>query len=124
MPFLIMIIGAILIVTALAGTNAQLAAELENDIPPFFKWGAALAAVAALGFIPGLRTPSRLLLALIVLVIVVKYYPQIFGSIKSFTSTPAQASTGNAGAAAYASSVAQAQAATQPITDIFAQFGQ
>ena len=69
MPFAILLIGAILVVTAFNNSFGTLASELESDIPPYFKWAAAIAAILGLGYIPGLRTPSRYLLGLVLLVI-------------------------------------------------------
>jgi hypothetical protein len=91
MAFVALLIGAILIVSAINNTHGQLAAELEKDVPGYFVWAAALCAVAALGFIPGLRTPSRWLLGLIVFVIVVKNWSQLLGAVQGFTKSGGQA---------------------------------
>jgi len=97
MPFAILIIGAILVVVAFNNTAGQLATELETDIPGYFKWAAAIAAILGLGYIPGLRVPSRWLLGLVLLVILLKNYSQIIAGFQSFlTTTPSTAAAGNA----------------------------
>jgi hypothetical protein len=90
MAFVALLIGAILIVSAINNTHGQLASELEKDVPGYFVWAAALCAVAALGFIPGLRTPSRWLLGLIVFVIVLKNWNKLLGAVQSFTKSGGQ----------------------------------
>jgi hypothetical protein len=98
MPFAALLIGAILIVVAFNNSYSSLVSELEADIPGFFKWAAAIAAILALGYIPGFRTPSRYLLGLVALVILLTNYQQIYAGITSFASSGGTASTG-AGAA-------------------------
>jgi uncharacterized membrane protein YfcA len=98
MPFVALIAGAILIVVAFNNSAPALVTQLETDIPGYFKWAAALAAVAALGYIPGLRVPSRWLLGLVMLVLLLTNYQQIFAGFQNFassgsTATPAAAST-------------------------------
>jgi hypothetical protein len=76
MPFALLIIGAVLIITAFRGTYADLGAQLKSDFTGsgvttgFLIWVAAIIAVGALGFAPVLRTPARMLLALIILAMV------------------------------------------------------
>lgn len=70
MPFLIVIVGLILIVSAIRGTTGDLATDLATDVSGgFLKWLAAVIAIGALGYVPGLKEPSRYLLALVALVI-------------------------------------------------------
>jgi hypothetical protein len=90
MPFVVLIVGAILIIAAFNNTYSKLAAELETDVPGFFKWAAAIAAIVALGYVPGLRVPTRWLLALVMLVLLLKNYSQIYAGFTSFAqSNPA-----------------------------------
>lgn len=81
MPFLLLAIGGVLALVAIRGTHAQLGAALEQDMPRFFIWGAALGLVGAVGFVPGMRRPSMWLLGLVVLVLVVSHYKQLFGGV-------------------------------------------
>lgn len=99
MPFAILIIGVLLIVVAFNNSFGQLATELEADIPGYFKWAAAIAAILALGYIPGFRTPSRYLLALVMLVILLANYAQIYAGLTSFASSGGAATGTGAGAA-------------------------
>lgn len=92
MPFAALLIGAILIIVAFNNSFGALATELETDIPGYFKWAAAIAAILALGYIPGFKTPSRYLLALVLMVIVLKNWPQIQSGFTSFASNPSTAS--------------------------------
>lgn len=96
MPIALLLIGAILIVVAFNNTMGQLAAELEADIPGFFVWAIAIAAILGLGYVPGLRTPSRWLLGLVVLVIILVNYKAILSGFTTFAATGAKAT--NAGA--------------------------
>ena len=98
MPFALILVGAILIVVAFQNTMGQLATELQADIPGFFIWAVAIAAILGLGYIPGLKTPSRWLLGLVVLVIVLTQYKAILSGFTDFASTGAQAT--NKGASA------------------------
>jgi hypothetical protein len=128
MPFALLLIGAVLIVVALNNTHAQLATQLESDVPGYFRWGAAIVALLALGYIPGLRSPSRWLLALVVVAIVVKTSvgTQLFAAIANFARsggavTPAAPASGSPGAPAAAASPFGGQ--TGSISDILGAVG-
>ena len=115
MPFIAIIIGAILIVAAFQGTQGTLATALEQDIPGFFKWAIAIAVILGLGYIPGLRTPTRWLLGLVVLVIVLKNYQNIFNGFKNFAGSGTQTAQQSAQSETTAEQAA-AQQATQAQT--------
>jgi hypothetical protein len=89
MPFLLILIGALLIVTAYRNTYGDLASDLETDLPGFAKWALALVAVAAMGWIPGMQKISRWLLALVIVVIVLRNYSQFFQNLPQLSSLPA-----------------------------------
>jgi hypothetical protein len=102
MAFVILLVGVILVVVAINNTHGQFASTLESDLPGFFKWAIAIAAVLGLGFIPGFQKPSRWLLALVLVVIVLKNYSTMFAGLTSFagqgatttdTGTPAATPT-------------------------------
>ena len=124
MPFVIVIVGVIIAIAAFNNTFSSLATELETDLPGYFVWGIAIAAVLALGFIPGFKTPSRWLIALVAVVIVLKGWSQIQAGFQQFASsggTPsgtapaaptAAYSAANAPAASSATSTATAAATT------------
>ncbi|MDE2104808.1 MAG: hypothetical protein KGL39_46655 [Patescibacteria group bacterium] len=70
MPILIVIVGLILIVSAIRGTTGDLATNLSADITGgFVKWLAAIIAIGALGYVPALKEPSRYLIALVAVVV-------------------------------------------------------
>lgn len=77
MPLAFIVIGALLVIVAIRGTHAQLGRLLVDDFTgtgagsghSFLIWIAAIAGVAALGWVPGMKVPARLLLALVILVL-------------------------------------------------------
>jgi type III secretory pathway component EscV len=90
LPFLAILIGAILIVVGFQGTQAQLATALETDIPKFFKWAVAVAAIMGLGYVPGLEKISRWLIGLVALVVVLKNYQAIIQGFQNFAGQSGQ----------------------------------
>ena len=72
MPFTFIIVGLYLIIAAAKGQSTALFAAVKNDLSPadgsrgFVTWAVAMLAVGALGYIPRLQTPARLLMALII----------------------------------------------------------
>ena len=90
MPFLALVAGIIIAAAAIEGTQGQLATALETDLPPYFKWAAAFLGVGALGYVPGLQSLSRWLMALVVTVLVVQNYNNIFSSFANLAKQPAQ----------------------------------
>jgi flagellar biosynthesis component FlhA len=112
MPFIAVLIGAILIVVGFQGTQSQLAQALETDIPGFFKWGIAVVVILGLGYVPGLTTISRWLLGLVVLVVVLKNYQQMIQGFQNFAQTGQQTAQ-QAGQSEQQSAQAAAAQATQ-----------
>lgn len=92
MPFLIIMIGAVLAMVAYNDTQDTLATDLEQDLPGFLKWFAAVVGICVLGFIPGLEKFSRMLLALVIVVIILKNYKQILASFEGISSAAPSAS--------------------------------
>lgn len=92
MAALILIIGLVLVVAAIRDTHGSLFAALGTDVPAFTVWAAAIFAIVAIGFVPGLKTVSRGLLALVLVVLVLNNYRQIIagfsGASKSFAAGP------------------------------------
>lgn len=110
MPFILLLIGAVIAIAAFNNSQGDLVTELEADVPPFIKWGLAVFAVGALGWIPGMSQISRWLLALVVMVLVLSNYQQIIagfqalggGAAAGSGSQAAQAAANPTPAAAYA----------------------
>jgi hypothetical protein len=97
MPFILLLIGAIIAVTAFNNSQGDLVTELEADVPPFLKWGLAVFVVGGLGWIPGMAIISRWLLALVVMVLVLTNYQAIIAGFTALSG--AGASTGGQAAA-------------------------
>jgi hypothetical protein len=108
MPFLALIIAAVLIVAAIRNTQGQLLTAIRQDVPAFAIWGAAIFGVAMVGFIPGLKPVSRGLLALLIVAIILANYRNVLNAFQgvaygaeeqALTGTP----TGSLGASGAAS---------------------
>jgi hypothetical protein len=115
MPFVLVIIGAILIIAAVRNTHGELATALEADIPGYAKWAAAFFGVGALGWIPGFQGISRMLLALVVVVLVLTNYRQILAGFTALASPPQAAQAPASPAATYASTTGNPQAITPAV---------
>lgn len=73
MPLAVFIVGLLVTVSALKGTEAELASKLEGDLTGpdgFIVWLGALATLGAVGYIPGLQQVTRWMIALVFVVIV------------------------------------------------------
>lgn len=116
MPFAILLIGALLVVVAFNNSMTALATELEADVPPYFKWAAAIAAIVGIGYIPGFRTPSRYLLALVLLVILVANKSAIPAAFQAFLTGSGTASGVGAGAPNPSTAYATNPTTTSPPT--------
>jgi hypothetical protein len=88
MPFILLIIGTILLIAAIRNTHGDLGAALTTDVSGFFPWALALGVIGGLGFVPGLKTPTRWLLALVLVVLVLKNYTNIFSGFTSLAQSP------------------------------------
>ena len=119
MPFAAILIGAIIIIAALNGTHGNLATALEADLPGYFVWAVAIAAILGLGFIPGLRLPSRMLLALVLVVIVLGNWSKIVSGFSAFAKSGAStAAAAGAGSPAPSSPAGAGQILSQDINQI------
>jgi hypothetical protein len=75
MIFGLLVLGTLLIASGLKGTEHKLGQQIANDMlgtDGFIGWIAAFGAIGALGYIPKLEQPSRYMLALLLVVIVVR----------------------------------------------------
>lgn len=70
MPFLLIIAGLLMVVTAANNTHAQMAAQLGKDGTEFSKWLVAFGIVGGLGYVDDLRNLSRAFMALILISLV------------------------------------------------------
>lgn len=88
MVLVALFIGAILIVAAIRNSQGTLFSALYKDVPGYVVWAAAIFAIGAIGFIPGLKPVSRGLLALVIVVIVMRNYKQILAGFQNAWTNP------------------------------------
>jgi hypothetical protein len=86
MPLVLVIVGIVLLAAAWRDTAGALGGALAEDVPPFLLWAGALVAVGGLGYVPGLRTVSRGLLALVLVVLVLANYKALFAGLSKVTA--------------------------------------
>jgi hypothetical protein len=75
MPILFAVVGLVLIVSGVRGTltspaNPNLVSLIHDDLtgtPNFIEWAVAIVIIGAIGYIPQLRTASRLFMGLVVI---------------------------------------------------------
>lgn len=101
MPFALVIVGLILIVSGAKNTYQQLGARLVGDFTGpgnFGYWIVSIVVLGALGYVPQFKRVSHLLLALVIVVMVIKN-GGLFDKINSFLQngpvTPKAASNDN-----------------------------
>jgi len=70
---------------------------LAQDVPAFMVWAAAVFAVGAIGWIPGLKPVSRGLLALVIVVLVLNNYQQIIDGLSAPLGDASNATSGGSG---------------------------
>ena len=93
MPFVLVLVGLLLIVTAIRGTQSNLWNLLYGDITGagtsgkgFLVWLAAILAIGFLGYYKPLQMPSRLLLGLVILGIFISNQGVLTKMAGAFTS--------------------------------------
>lgn len=97
MPFALLLIGLVLVVSGVKNTLGELATTVKSDFSGegnFFYWITAIGAVGAVGYIPSARTFSRMFLTLILVAMVLSnrgFFAQFGAAIGSITA-PAPAS--------------------------------
>lgn len=75
MIFGLILLGLLLMDTAIKGTQHELGQQLQSDLigaNGFIVWIFAILAIGAIGYIPGLKTASNYLLALLLTVVVIR----------------------------------------------------
>lgn len=97
MPFLLIVVGLALVVTAIQNTYAALGSQLTKDFfgpQGFLVWILAIIAVGALGYVSGWEKFSRWFLALILIAIILAQSKNsnvkggLFGSLLSQIKNP------------------------------------
>lgn len=79
MPFLIILIGLALVITAIQNTYVQFGNQLRTDAKPFVLWAVAIFAVGLIGYVKGWEKFSRYFLALILIAIVLAQSKNVQG---------------------------------------------
>lgn len=107
MPIVFGVIGVLLIVTGVRGTvygsSPSLVSLVEADLtgtPNYLEWMAAIFVVGALGYIPQLRTLSRLFMTIIVIDLFFAnrgFFAQLTQEFSSQGAAPAPVSVQSAG---------------------------
>ena len=83
MPFIILIVGIVLVVAAIRDTQSSLFTALANDIPAFGTWFTAILVLGAIGFISPLKPLSKALLILVLVVLVLRNYQSIIAGFNN-----------------------------------------
>lgn len=83
MPFIILIIGIVLVVAAIRDTQSSLFSALATDVPAFGVWFTAIVILGAIGFIAPLKPLSKALLILVLVVLVLRNYQNILTGFNS-----------------------------------------
>ncbi len=100
MPFALIIAGLVMLVSGVRGTTTQLASLVDGDLTGtdnFLYWVTAILVVGAFGYIDDLRTLSRTILFLLIVVLFLKrgnsngigggFFAQFTSAINSPAST-------------------------------------
>lgn len=96
MPFALVIIGLVLVVTGAKDTYQQFGRQVSSDFTGegnFTWWLVSLGAVGSLGYIPALRPFSRMFLVLIVIAMVIKnggFFDQLTSALQAGPIAPAK----------------------------------
>lgn len=72
MPFLFLIVGVVMVVSAVRNTNQQLVQLLKGDFTGkgnFLYWLLSILVIGAVGYIPDLKPVSRAFLVLVIIVL-------------------------------------------------------
>ena len=91
MPFVLAFLAIVLIVAAIRNTLPQLGSQFSSDFTGFGKWAAAIIAIGFIGEIPGFKIISRMLLALVAVVIGLANGGGFFSQLGQAFQSPAAA---------------------------------
>jgi hypothetical protein len=102
MPFALLVVGLVLIVTGFQNTYKQMGQQVVSDFTGqgnFFYWLIAIGVIGALGYVKSLEMFSRAFMALIIIMIFISnkgFFSQINPQISAGSSTPILPAGGNA----------------------------
>lgn len=89
MPLFALLIGAILVVASIRGTQGSLFSALGDDVPAYVTWATAIIIIGSIGFIGPLKPISRGLLILILVVLVLRNYKTVVTGFTNATTAGA-----------------------------------
>lgn len=95
MAFILVLIGLLLVVSAIRGTQAELGSQVVSDFTGpgnFVYWILALGIVGAVGYVGDLQKFSRAFMALLIIVLLLSnkgFFNQFTKSIQTGTAQPA-----------------------------------
>lgn len=114
MPIVLLLLGGLFITAAIKGTEHQLGTLLQGDFTgpkSFLVWIAAIGVIGGLGYIPVLKTPSRYMLALILVVMLftdegffAKFSQAIQAGVTPLPSVPYPSGSSSSGSSSSSSS--------------------
>lgn len=116
MAFWLLVIGVVIIVAAIRNSQGALFTAIKTDVPDFVVWAAAIIAIGAIGYVPGLKPVSRGLLALIIIVLILRNYSNI---IAGFKAASTQTSGTGGTAASGSTSGSEPAAPANPLTQFY-----
>jgi len=100
MPFALVTIGLLMIVTGAKDTYKEFGEQLRSDFTGennFLYWLASIGAIGAIGYVEPLKPLSRAFMALIIIVMIVKnqgLFDKLQEAIKSFDNPDGESGTG------------------------------
>lgn len=101
MPFILLIIGAALVISGIKGTQTTLGKQLQQDFTGpnnFIYWLIALGGIGSLGYVPQLEKFSRTFMALIIIVLFISdkgFFNKFNIAIKEGTTSPPASDSAN-----------------------------
>lgn len=112
MPIIILIVGAVFLISAVLGTEKQLFTLLRGDfVGPnnFLEWGLAIVFVGAVGYIPGFRPLANAFFVLLIIALLISkrsgtggggFFAQLQAALNTTTTVSPTTSGTQAGAQA------------------------
>ena len=102
MPFIVLFIGIVLLVTAVRGTSLALGTLLVNDLvednatgkPGFLMWAFCILIVGSLGYVPSMKKFSDTFIVLCLLSLIIAnggFFPNLIGALENVSATASNA---------------------------------
>lgn len=109
MPFALIFVAAILIVTGFRGTTSDFLSTFAGDVKGFLIWIVVIGVIGGIGYVPGMKKLSDAFLALVLLVLFLTnkgFFANFNNQIKNLPApaTPSNSSTPSASSSTSSSS--------------------